>query len=355
MAAQSSEEEAAQPNIVPNPSFELYASPPIGWFYKGDHYTMVMKYWSAATIASPDVFGPRVRVPAHWAEKGFGDQHPRTGHSMTGITVFGCESGKPHCREYIQIQLAEQLVQDQDYYVEMWVSHLPRSLQVNNIGFFFSDDKISELTDRELGKQPQINAHKIVEPNNKQWVKISGRFQATSEANYLLIGNFFADNETEFKSICENDLGFGYYYIDDILVKKVPPILPIPIKEDDLSQVDLREGDIIPLKNIYFEFDKAELLPRSYVQLRSLLKIMQENPEMVIEVRGHTDDRGEDGYNFPLSEKRAQAVVDFLSENNIGEHRTRFRGFGSSEPIASNNTPDGRQMNRRVEFLIIQK
>lgn len=101
LAQDSTEDEYA--NIVPNPSFELYSNPPIGWFYKGDHYTEVMKYWSAATVASPDVFGPRVRVPSTWAEKGFGDKIPRTGHSMSGITVFGCDEGKPHCREYIQI------------------------------------------------------------------------------------------------------------------------------------------------------------------------------------------------------------------------------------------------------------
>ncbi|MEZ4952432.1 MAG: hypothetical protein R2825_02495 [Saprospiraceae bacterium] len=59
-------QEVAQPNIIPNPSFERFSSPPIGWFYKGEHYTNVMKYWSSATNASPDVFGPKVRVPAHW-------------------------------------------------------------------------------------------------------------------------------------------------------------------------------------------------------------------------------------------------------------------------------------------------
>ena len=61
-SAQNFSEDEYQ-NIVPNPSFELYSGPPIGWFYKGDHYTEVMKYWSSPTVASPDVFGPRVRVP----------------------------------------------------------------------------------------------------------------------------------------------------------------------------------------------------------------------------------------------------------------------------------------------------
>ena len=133
-------------NIVPNASFENYASPPIGWFYKGPHFTRVLRYWSAATAASPDVFGPKVRVPEHWAEKDFGLQEVRTGESMVGITVFGCEEGKPHCREYLQIQLEESLVKGQNYYAEFWTSHLPRSLQIDKLGMYFSNARIERTT-----------------------------------------------------------------------------------------------------------------------------------------------------------------------------------------------------------------
>jgi len=76
-------------NIIPNASFEKYASTPIGWFYKGQHFTTVMKYWKAPTGASPDIFGPKVRVPAQWAEKGFGKQGAHSGVSMSGITAYG--------------------------------------------------------------------------------------------------------------------------------------------------------------------------------------------------------------------------------------------------------------------------
>jgi len=117
-------EAMAVENIVPNPGFESYSGTPIGWFYKGKHFTDVMKYWDSATSASPDVFGPKVRVPAHWAAKGFGKQSAHLGKSMAGITAYGCEEGKPHCREYIQIQLEEPLVIGQGYYAEFYVSHL---------------------------------------------------------------------------------------------------------------------------------------------------------------------------------------------------------------------------------------
>jgi len=74
-------------NIFPNPGFERYSGIPLGWFYKGKHFTDVMKYWNAPTGASPDIFGPKVRIPKHWAEKGFGKQPPRSGNSMVGLTI----------------------------------------------------------------------------------------------------------------------------------------------------------------------------------------------------------------------------------------------------------------------------
>ena len=342
-------------NIIPNPGFEKYSSTPIGWFYKGKHYTDVMKYWSSATAASPDVFGPKVRVPSHWTAKGFGEQTPHTGESMSGITVYGCTEGKPHCREYIQIQLLEPLVINQKYYAEFWVSHLPRSLKVNGLGMYFSLEKLNVNTDGPLNLKPQIAAAEVISAPDHRWVKISGRFQATAEAEYLVIGNFLADSLTNIRSPGANALNYGYYYIDDILLKKENPILEVPIKENDLCCITIEEGKIIQLQNIYFDHDKAEFLPRSYTELNKFLKLMQENPSMIIEIRGHTDSIGEDDYNVYLSRKRAKAVVGFLNDNGIEKSRTRYAGYGDSNPIANNSNTKGRQLNRRVEFLVVRK
>lgn len=342
-------------NIIPNPSFEIYSSTPIGWFYKGKHFTDVMKYWSSATQASPDVFGPKVRVPSHWAAKGFGDQTPHSGESMSGITVYGCTEGKPHCREYIQIQLREPLVMNQKYYAEFWVSHLPLSLRVNGIGMYFSDEKLNVNTDGPLDFKPQISAAEVISAPDHRWVKISGRFKATSEGEYLIIGNFLTDSLTNIRSPGPNALNYGYYYIDDILLKKEKPILEVPVKENDLCCITIEEGKVVELSNIFFDHDKAELLPRSYVELNKLLKLMQENPSMIIEIRGHTDSVGENDYNVYLSRKRAKAVVDFLNENGINKSRTRYAGYGDSDPVANNSNTKGRQLNRRVEFLVIRK
>lgn len=340
-------------NIVPNPSFEKYSGTPLGWFYKGKHFTNVMKYWNSPTGASPDIFGPKVRIPKHWSEKGFGEQDARTGTSMVGVTIYGCEEGKPHCREYIQIQLKEPMVLGQNYYFEFWVNHLPRSLLANNLGVCFTKEETRYIADELLTNVPLIKADKIILTTKNDWTKISGRFVAEEEANYLMIGNFLPDEKTKTQAPNDNLLNYAYYYIDDVLLKKEEPFLEIPVKADDLTKIQLEEGKLVTLKNIFFETDKYELLPRSYIELNKLLKLMQQNPNLVIEIRGHTDTRGKVNYNKYLSRKRAKAVALFLIENGIEPVRTLYQGFGSSQPIAKNDSSEGMQMNRRVEFKII--
>ena len=140
----------------------------------------------------------------------------------------------------------------------------------------------------------------------------------------------------------------------DVVLKKTEPFVKVPLREDDLCCISVEEGKIVQLRDIFFDTDKSELLPRSFVELNKLLNLMRENPTMIIEVRGHTDIIGEDDYNLYLSRKRAKAVVEYLNENGIAKTRTRYKGFGNTQPIAPNNTEEGRKYNRRVEFLILK-
>lgn len=343
-------------NIVPNPGFEMFAAAPIGWYYKGAHFGQVAKYWYSPTTTSPDLYGPRVRVPVDWAEKGFGKQVPHGGKSMVGLTLYGCVNGKPHCREYVQIQLAEPLVPGQWYMVEFWATHLAKSLQINNLGAYFSVEKVERKTDELLGYEPQIRAEKPVPGVGGKWAKISGKFKATDEAEYLTIGNFSDDAATfaqPYRSDCFN---YAYYYVDDVSVKKLPPYLKTPVKPDDLTaRLPFKKGDTIQLKNIYFEFDKDELMPRSFVELGKLLKIMRDYPTLSIEIIGHTDSDGSDAYNLDLSRRRARAVFDFLRAGKIAAARLRSHGEGEGSPIATNQTAEGRAQNRRVEFVVWQE
>ena len=344
----------AQQNIVPNPGFERYAAAPLGWSYKGAYFGEVVKYWFSATTASPDIYGPGVRVPNDWAAKGFGKQAPHGGKSMAGLTLYGCTNGKPHCREYLEIQLAEPLVVGQAYYLEYWVTPLEKSMHINNLGAYFSVKEIRRTTDEILIREPQVNQAEIVAASSGKWVKVSGQFVAKYEAEHILIGNFNDDEHTLSTAPYVDTYNYAYYYIDDVLLKKIPPFLPVPIKDDDLTRQPLQPGKTIRLKNIYFEFDKDELMPRSFVELNKLLKIMQEHPKLSIRIVGHTDALGNDAYNDALSQRRAQSVVNFLTENKIAKNRLFARGEGERQPIATNDTDEGRAENRRVEFVVVK-
>ncbi|MGK0365771.1 MAG: OOP family OmpA-OmpF porin [Saprospiraceae bacterium] len=342
-------------NLVVNPSFEDFSATPIGWFKKGEHYTRVMKYWESPTSASPDIFGPKIRVPNYWAEKGFGKQSPHSGWAMTGLTTYGCESKSTHCREYVSVQLNEPLIIGQIYYAEMYVSHLADSYVANNLGMYFSEEKINLMTDERIEAAPQFEVKDILKIKNNKWKKIGGQFIAKTEAEYLIIGNFNTDEDTAFEIVEDGIIPYAYYYIDDIEVKKLPPYLPVPVKENDLSFIELEEGKTIQLKDIYFDFDSWELHPRSFVELRKLLKILQIHPTMTIEIIGHTDSIGEDRYNKYLSRKRAKSVVVHLIKNTIKVQRLNYKGEGEGIPVATNKTEDGRRLNRRVEFRIVKK
>ncbi|HMX40302.1 MAG TPA: OmpA family protein, partial [Saprospiraceae bacterium] len=235
------------------------------------------------------------------------------------------------------------------------VSHLPKSLQINNIGAYLSETRIERKTDEILLLEPQVKAAQILAAPGGKWVKVSGQFKAQNEAEYLLIGNFQDDAHTESRAYREDCFNYAYYYIDDVLLKKVPPFLPVPVKPDDLTRQPLEAGSVIRLKNIYFEFDKDELMPRSFVELKKLLGILQQQPKMAIEIVGHTDDLGNDAYNLDLSRRRAKAVMQYLLDNKIPASRLRSKGEGEAKPIATNATDEGRAQNRRVEFVVLKR
>lgn len=120
--------------------------------------------------------------------------------------------------------------------------------------------------------------------------------------------------------------------------------------EDDVVKV----GVPIVLEGIYFETGKADITAESEFTLRKVLTTLQSYPEIVVEISGHTDITGFYKKNLELSLKRANAVRDWLIKNGIDPVRIFAKGYGSDRPIASNDTPEGRQKNRRIEFTRIK-
>ncbi|MEM9303442.1 MAG: OmpA family protein [Pseudomonadota bacterium] len=110
---------------------------------------------------------------------------------------------------------------------------------------------------------------------------------------------------------------------------------------------------LVELKGVHFDFDKATLKPEAIAILNDGFKAMKEYGEVRVSIEGHTDSRGPEDYNKGLSDRRAKAVYEWFAEKGISPTRMRWEGFGESRPKASNDTPEGRADNRRVELRII--
>jgi OmpA-OmpF porin, OOP family len=106
----------------------------------------------------------------------------------------------------------------------------------------------------------------------------------------------------------------------------------------------------IILRGVNFDFNKANIRPDAVPILREAATILKDNPTLNVAVEGHTDSVGSDAYNLKLSLRRANAVKQFLVKEGIAETRLTTRGLGESQPVASNDTDDGRAQNRRVEL-----
>lgn len=122
------------------------------------------------------------------------------------------------------------------------------------------------------------------------------------------------------------------------------------------SQVEVaRVGDQIKLvmpENITFATGSAALSPAAASSLTSVAEVLAKYTDTTITIAGHTDNTGSDAVNNPLSENRARSVADFLYGRGVASTRMRTVGYGSRQPVAANDTPEGRAKNRRVEILI---
>ena len=127
--------------------------------------------------------------------------------------------------------------------------------------------------------------------------------------------------------------------------------------EPIVVNIDLEKasaGSIAVLNNIFFDVDKYELKDKSIPELQKIIRFMHDNPTIRVEISGHTDNSGQPTYNKQLSEKRALSVFQYITQKGISPKRLTFVGYGQDKPLATNATPEGRQLNRRIEFQILK-
>ncbi len=144
----------------------------------------------------------------------------------------------------------------------------------------------------------------------------------------------------------------GYLFYSDHFALKEEHKAKDPYKlYVELQLIDIGKKEI--LRNIFFDYDSYDLKKQSIIDLNKLWEFMQLNPQVSVEIGGHTDHNGSDEYNAVLSTNRAKAVYDYLAKEGIDTNRMSYKGYGKTLPIATNSTNEGQALNRRTEFKII--
>lgn len=335
--------------------------------------------WNNPAITTPDVYvvtdKKKLVCPI--------SQKPKTGNCMVGISCYSPAIDQESYinqdwHEYIQGTLSEPLIIGKKYYIEFWVLERESSINIcenkvqprirgntavacNNIGLLFTDTLIEQnIKKTTIKAQPNIFSPDIIYAKDSNWHKISGYIIADKNYKFFTIGNFFSDMETQ-SSIKDDDkrkilkkqgtnevykiARRGYYFIDDVKVEESE-------KENILSMPKMEVGDSFVLNNILFDTGKSNLTAFSYKELDILVESIKKAGKF-FEIQGHTDNEGNEPFNLKLSEARAKSVYDYFILKGVDYNIIGYKGFGSSQPISSNFSKNGRQLNRRVQLVVI--
>lgn len=146
----------------------------------------------------------------------------------------------------------------------------------------------------------------------------------------------------------------GYlFYSESFLLEGEHSISEPFVKNVNLSPIKI--GEKMQLSNIFYEIDSWDLKKESLNELNNLVRLLETNKGIIIEVGGYTDNTGSDEYNISLSEKRALSVVDYLIEKGIAASRLKHKGYGNADPLGDNVTIEGRSLNRRTEVKVLDQ
>ena len=196
------------------------------------------------------------------------------------------------------------------------------------------------VTDKETGKPLNGNIEIVNLETGLPWV--------SAKANSA--GNFFTvlPANTDYALSIEKE---GYMFYSANVSLKDQSFDEAFSHEVKLSPIE--KGSKLVLNNIFFETDSYELLGKSESELKTLLMFLEANPQIKIRVDGHTDNQGKDAHNASLSKNRANSVKEYLVSNGVKDSRISTKGFGALQPIATNETEEGRRLNRRTEITIL--
>jgi len=372
-------------NLIPNPGFEeLFISDEFQWVQPINQFY-------------------------HWEQNSRGMGNSHNGKFFNGICMYNW-----HPCEYLSIKLSEPLVKDSSYHLSTWLriaSFKAKGHQhMYKIGAYFSDKAINTRRKFVMNNTPQAFFNIPDSLDKSDWNEVEATFTATGNEEYLTIGyfpalyfskeemkNYIPPKDSTLTALAEKSKGksrkkkkkkkykekdlaefrrlvnqkvnsersapkpvssFGQftlrYYFDDFCLAQIQSDGTYSCQENS-TEFNISDNQTFRLNRVYFETGEATLIDSSFYELDRLSFFLSFKPDIQIKIIGHTDNIGKEKENLKLSEKRAKAVYDYLTAKGLKEERISFEGRGESEPLGNNETPEGRFINRRVEFQIISE
>jgi outer membrane protein OmpA-like peptidoglycan-associated protein len=338
-------------NLVPNPGFEELTSCPVDISVDSTGIAKAKYWFTTDKKNTPDLYNECTRKGEHYTMLGTQNTPARSGKGYAGIWCFS---------ERLEVRLKSPLVKNKMYRVQIYVYHDDSTGQVHFYypGFYFCFSKIviikKYIEDSLINKKViRIVKSDSIEANRSKWQLFSAYYTARGGENYFAFGGLNSSKVID--KIYDEEYHhtikyyYPYYYIDDVSVEEdttVSTSAPLAF------QGKLVSGEILTLKNIFFETSKANLLSTSNKELDVLAKALQNNLLVSLNIFGYTDSKGNEASNIELSTKRAEAVRNYLVSKGIALKRFNCKGFGSANAVADNKTEEGRKSNRRVEIEV---
>lgn len=216
--------------------------------------------------------------------------------------------------------------------------------------------KATELIGTAKSKRIVIIAGKTVNSDDNK--PLPSQILVTELRSGRIVIKKMTDSNGQFSINLNTDLNYsitaqldGFFSSSENVNLELPQLVDTIWVEIKLTPIG--KNETVRLNNIFFESSKSELLDLSKTELMRIVRLMNSNQNLFIEIHGHTDNIGTDKSNLSLSKARAKAVKNFLVNNGISGNRLSIKYFGETEPIDNNNTLSGRKANRRVEIKFI--
>ncbi len=298
----------------------------------------------------------------------------RTGKNVAGLNVYGGSDEDPK-RDYIQGSLSEPLTVGKKYFFAFYVHYHCEG--ANNIGIAFLPQKLTIDSAMRLPLSPATYQRQVTRyKKDTSWSLVIDSFVAQRPYQYFVIGNFFKNSETRLQS---DNFHHHFAYIDDVFVipaknevmpkVEIPPPSPVttttatPEKATTTPKTkvsDWQENDkffvntALPsvAQRIQFKYNSTEFEAETLPELDKVFDILNNTPTVRCLIKGHTSSDGNADYNQKLSERRAEAVLNYLIKKGIDPKRLRSKGYGSTVLLQAEDSEEARKLNRRVEFEV---